>query len=200
MSGVDAKKNEELLNGLFERLNERPEDWGDTAENLKAGAEVLFNAWRESTDENGEPINLNHLHLAVPACLLYSCYLENLIKGCLIAQHGSFQAAKSACETPWAKHDLRDLAAGTGIKLTNNQKMVLGTASAWVRWAGRYPIPLRREEFTIPNQLAAGKHPPPTYLQITERDELEPLCNELKSRIWENHMARLDKGPAKSST
>ncbi len=187
------------MDSFFERLKARPEDWRDTSENLRAGAEVLFTAWHEATDENGEPINLDHLHLVVPECLLYSCYLENLINGCLIAQHGSFQAAKAACETSWAKHDLYDLAVCTGINLTNSQKMLLRTTSAWVRWAGRYPIPLRREEFTIPNQLGAGKHTTPIYLQITEREQLEPLCKELKARIWKNHMTHLSKGPAKES-
>jgi len=74
MSGVDTKKKRELVDGYYERLKERPEEWHTTADNLKAGAQVLFEAWRQSTDENGEPLHLDHLHLVVPACLLYSYY------------------------------------------------------------------------------------------------------------------------------
>lgn len=179
------------MDHLFERNKDRPEEWLTTATNLKKAADILFAECPEGWFPDGEPIKPDKLFVLAPASMLYGFALENAIKGYLIDKCGSFDAAKNADEKAWKGHQLQALAQATGLPLTQDQRLLLASAGALVCWAGRYPVPLKLERFTLNKQLNADNNIPPILLDKVEREILEPFYSALTVALNANFLARL---------
>jgi hypothetical protein len=200
MNESDARRKDRLFDGLFERNKDNPNAWASAALNLRLAADVLFKAYRESWEPNGEePRHPENEYLNSPASMLYGCALENAIKGCLIKTHRGFESAKLAYQSAWAKHRLLDLAVATGLPLSNDQKLCLKSAEAFVRWAGRYPISFTRQEFTIPKQFHSGDHMTPNTLRLDTVEILEPFYDALVKCLYREPDAPGDLGLAPKS-
>jgi hypothetical protein len=185
MNESDARRKDRLFDGLFERSKDNPNAWASTALNLRMAADVLFKAYRESWEPAGEePRHSENEHLNSPASMLYGCALENAIKGYLIKKHGGFEPARTAHPNAWPKHRLLDLALATGLPLSNDQELCLKSAEAFVRWAGRYPISITRQEFTIPKQFRSGNHMTPNALMLDTIEILEPFYHALIRSLY----------------
>src|SRR5262245_54497228 len=112
---IQGIEHDKLHDGMFQRNQNRPQEWGFMAWNLRAGADVLFEAYRNAWDpETREPLNPEHERLYTPATMLYGWAMENLIKGFLIKKHGGFELARAANPTAWQKHHISKLAEATG--------------------------------------------------------------------------------------
>jgi hypothetical protein len=173
-------------NALYDRVykeKEDPKEWAFTAQDLRRAAQILFDAKRDSSYPDGEPKNPEDEHMDGPATLLYGYAVENAIKGYLIKKHGSLKIASLAGGSDWRSHRLLRLAEQTGIPLSQDLSLLLGTLEAFVRWAGKYPISLNRNEFTIPKQFCSGEHMTPNELNWTTVEILDEFVKRLTNEI-----------------
>jgi hypothetical protein len=183
---LDDKKIKCCLEKVFTNDRDNPEAWGATAGNLRIAADVLFQACRESWQDD-EPIHPENQPLDSPATMLYGYAMENAIKGYLIKKHGGvehdgFEKAKAANEKAWS-HEISKLAEATGLHPTSEQKLLLLNLERFIRWAGRYPIPKKWGEFTISKQLHAGDDMTPSQIEPHEIQILEPFYKRLLDDI-----------------
>lgn len=179
-----------VLKKVFARHKDNPASWGFTAWNLRTAADVLFNAYRSNTSPDGEPINQENEKLDAPATMLYGFALENLVKGYLIKMHGGFDQAAAVNKSAWQSHRLHALAKLTGLNPTSDQLLLLGSLEEFVRWAGRYPIANKLEQFTLPKQFNAGGNMTPCEIRSDGLNILEPFYKQLNDAIFGNPRAR----------
>ena len=180
----DSEYNKRILDGVFERTKNDPEDWGSTAWTLRTAAVVLLEAYGETWDPDGEPVHPENEHLDSPASMLYGCAMENMIKGFLIKKHGGFEQARNATRVAWDRHQISQLAGATGLPLTPEQTLLLGSLEAFIVWAGRYPISMTRERYTIPKQYQSGDHITPNHIRSDRIAILEPFYKQLEDEIF----------------
>ncbi len=179
------------MNYLFEKNKDRPEEWLTTATNLRKAADILFAECPQGWSPNGEPIDPDKLFILAPASMLYGFALENAIKGYLIERRGSFDAAVSADKEAWKGHRLQALAQATGLQLTGEQSLLLESVEALICWAGRYPVSLKREKFTLNKQLNASKNTTPIVLDKVEREIIDPFYTAVTNALNATFLARL---------
>jgi hypothetical protein len=123
--------------------------------------------------------------------MLYGFALENAIKGYLIEKCRSFEDAMKADKEAWKGHRLQALARATGLPLTEEQGLLLASVEALISWAGRYPVPLRREKFTLNKQLGEDNNSPPILLDKVERAIIDPFYRAVTDALHANILARL---------
>jgi hypothetical protein len=181
---MDAEETKQLFDRMFERDKDDPEEWGATAWNLRTAANVLFDAYGETWEPDGEPAKPENQNLDSPASMLYGGALENMIKGYLIKKHGGFEQARAADQFAWDRHQISQLAAATGLLLTYEQKLLLRSLESFVVWAGRYPISMKRQQFTLPKQFQSGDHMTPSTLNSAGVKLLEPLYKQLEDEVF----------------
>lgn len=187
-----------LYNDVFKKDQNSPEAWGATAANLRIAADVLFQAYGE-TWEGDEPLHPENQHLDSPATMLYGCAMENVIKGYLIKKHEGFDKARAANQEAWERagakdqkaweklwqhHKISKLAEATGLPLTSEQKLLLQSLQSFIRWTGRYPIPMGRDEFTILKQFHSGDDMTPNQIEPAGIKLLEPFYKQLEDDIF----------------
>jgi hypothetical protein len=168
----------------FERRKNNPEAWGETADTLWAAANVLLRAQEENRNLGGGCPEPEYEHLDSPATLLYGFALENLIKGYLIKKHNSFDNALKAAQGIWKGHNVSVLAAKTGIPLTETQQIQLKSIDAFIIWAGRYPIPLVPDKFTVKKQLHTANNWTPTEISWSGIELLKPFWKQMEDAIF----------------
>ncbi len=188
------QETKHIFEKVFARHKDNPASWAFTAWNLRTAADVLFDAYRNSASPDGEPINQENEKLDSPATMLYGFALENLIKGYLIKKHGGFENAITANNNAWQHHRLPTLATATGLNPTSEQLLLLGSLQEFARWAGRYPISNKAEQFTLPRQLNAGGNMTPCEIQSDGLNVLEPFYKQLNDAIFENPRNALSQG------
>ncbi len=180
----------QAMDHLFERNKDQPEAWLTTATNLKKAADILFAECPEGWTLDGEPINPDKLFVLAPASMLYGFALENAVKGFVIEKCGSFDKAMNANEKAWKGHHLQSLAQATGLSLTQEQSRLLASVEALICWAGRYPVAMKWEKFTLNSQLNADNNTPPILLDKVEREILEPFYTTLINTLHANFLTR----------
>lgn len=126
--------------------------WALTARRLRRSADLVF-AQHESDlkalFEGTSPLDLDNLELAGCATLLYGLAMENLLKAIFL------QVTKKPIingKFPFPSKDGHDqvlIAKGASLKLSVQEEDMLSRLTAFVRWAGRYPIPRYPESMQL---------------------------------------------------
>ena len=182
---LEIEEKKRLCAGEFTRNQNDPEEWGATAWNLRTAANVLFEAYGETWEgPGGEPIHPENEHLDSPATMLYGWAMENMIKGYLVKKHSGFEQARAAKQSEWNGHKLSGLALATGLSLTPEQQLLLRNLEAFIVWAGRYPIPMKWEHYTIPKQYMSGDHIRPTEIGCDGIAILEPFYMQMEDEVF----------------
>jgi len=88
------------------------------------------------------------------ALMLYGFTVENLLKAG-IAHRGN--AAKANGNFKLNSHELEDLAIQLAIPLSPEECELLERLETFIKWAGRYPIPLHSDAL-YPRKLVDGSH------------------------------------------
>src|ERR1700722_11223334 len=165
------------LKKYFEQINAR--DWLRSADSLWQAGDLLFADYRASTDDDGVPVHAGNIALNTPATLLYGYSMENILKGLLVKK---FQLKPNEYKgrSGWKMHNLTLLFKQTGSDCGDHEsqaqyQMLLKTLSAFIVWAGRYPVP-----FEIPAALD-GFFP----LRPETRSVLEKLYELLRAELWD---------------
>jgi hypothetical protein len=109
--------------------------------------------------------------------------VENAVKGFLIKKFGGFEPAMVAGDSNWKGHRLVLLARQTDIPLSRDMELVLGTLEAYVRWAGKYPISLKCNQFTIFKQFCSGDDITPNSLNYVTLQILDGFLKQLIDEI-----------------
>jgi hypothetical protein len=122
----------------FHRQADHPRIWELKAAELEYAAEVLWN--RQLSDI---PLQLSK-KAAPPAAIgvvlmLYGLAIENLAKAIIVA---SGSPLDKNGRISFKKHKLAELVRSTRIRVTSKDESFLNKLTAFVEWAGRYPVPL----------------------------------------------------------
>ena len=189
---IDLEEKKRLFDGVFARKKDDPEDWGATAWNLRTAADVLFEAYGETYEPGGEPVQPQNQDLDSPASMLYGCAMENMIKGYLIRMHGGFEQARAANQCAWDRHQISKLAVATRIPVSREQELLLRSLEAFIVWAGRYPISMKRDQFTIPKQFQPGDHITPNEIRRDAIEILQPFYKQMEDVIFADLRESMD--------
>lgn len=132
MDDIDARYDD------FTVYFKSKESWHITARHLMGAAGTLWACKNEqrSTElvtELGLDTEFSMVHaLRRPYLMLCGMSLEVLFKAIVVAKGG---------KPDTRSHKLPELAKDAGVPLTQKQKGLLEVLSAYVYWAGRYPVP-----------------------------------------------------------
>lgn len=142
--------NEKASAEIYKLLS-NPCHWQGKAGKLKYSADLLFSRFLDACDlsdeEQSETLDSDINDIAT---LLYGLAMENILKSALI-KSGKVEI-KSDGEIHWkgiegAKgHDLLAILKSLrNIELDTEQAKLMERLSAFVSWAGKYPMPLQRK-------------------------------------------------------
>lgn len=152
---VDPRPDASLWQEQHRRGGESPYAWLFMAQSLERATELLWNQYGEDMR------NLEHAkvgdafpsEVARPAMLLASLTVENLLKGACVAKEPAFDLNH---EFHLKTHKLLDLAGRANIVLNEDEQDLVERLESFLKWAGRYPIPLSYEDMRPRTQPAGG--------------------------------------------
>ena len=176
---------QEFYDEQFELRALTPALWALNARRLKRTADLIFNAYTSDCDkmvDGVSPSELQNLELAGSATLLYGLALENIIKAIIIDQDPN--VVKDGKLRKWLGngHDQILLIQMTSVSLDEQQKDLLRRMTAFVEWAGRYPIPKSSEQMRL-KQLGAFPDFVPLPIQPSEKPAIDQLYTMLESLV-----------------
>lgn len=126
--------------------------------------------------------------LGEPYLMLCGLSLELLFKAIVVEKHGK----------PMEHHNLRALATNASVELTEKQKGQLDLLSAYVTWAGRYPVSKEREAFNKLSKLESehlwlyDKLPNSNVKKLRAGSQLDwphfhKLWRHIEKLYWQHH-------------
>ena len=177
--------SDHIMVQAYELAGKSPAKWALTGLRLKDSADLLFNEYHAATLRlmHGEnPVTITGLEHSVPASLLLAFAFENSIKGVLVSQGKLFLGGDRLMGLPKNAHDLLVLCEESGIDVDDREGDILRRLTAFGIWAGRYPIPLRRDDIAI-EQIAFQDKFIPVPLQTDERGTADRLFQRITSMV-----------------
>ena len=110
--------------------------------------------------------------------LLAAFTLEDLLKGNLV------ETAKGALNKSgrfrYDRHDLLDLAGKANIALSEQETDLVERLDVYLKWAGRYPIPLVYDDL-LPRTLPSGGFSVQTYGSSADRGIWRALVQRIQA-------------------
>jgi hypothetical protein len=128
------------------------------------------------------PTELPNLELVSSATLLYGLALENIIKAIYVDENPNMVEDGKLRKWPGSGHNQIILIQGTSVSLGKEQEDLLRRMSAFVLWAGRYPIPMKSGDMRL-NQLGVFPDFVPLSIQPSEQSAIDHLYKMLESRV-----------------
>ncbi len=172
----------ELFRTLFGRAAAEPLAWRSSADSLMRAARTLLpsiEADRRAASDPAEtsfepPVTLAYM-------LLVGLAVENLAKAVHVARKQSAvdgDRLANALKT----HSLLDLLQGVGLELNQDEAYLVERLEAFVTWAGRYPTPLKLDDY-LPRSHASGGSGPLTVFLSSDPERGEALVERLMLTI-----------------
>ena len=193
MQDSSDRSHDQLWDRYYDQLW-HPDSWAINADNLRHAAEMLFRLHSASRAEDGEPIHELDTELDGPATLLLGYAMENAIKGLLIKEKRMASVGAKTKPHGWNAHSLVELINQTSVTLDKGDELVLGNLTAFIVWAGKYPVSKTPEAnakgFILPEQFdgtnsSPCENMPPRALNPESRRKTDRLLNLLVERIRE---------------
>lgn len=135
--------------------------WGLQGRRLKNAGDILFAKFSDDANRlvMGQAVatELNNLELLTTASLLYGLALENMIKGIIVQQRAPSASEVFALFGKSSGHNLGDLAEKASFVLSKDERDLLNRLSAYVEWAGRYPVAKKMEKMTLRQKAVTGE-------------------------------------------
>lgn len=188
---VIMKKNQTEYDIETRRLLEKhydrqwtPDPWLRRAKDLRRAAEILFKAYEASKTEEGVPVEIEDVDMNIPATLLLGYAVENALKAFLI-KCCRWDAEKCKKSKPWRTHNLPSLFEETKLVATAEQLLLLKTLTAFILWAGKYPVAFEvsgDRGFLLPEQYDGPyicKGLPPSRLTSSSKVRVGELLEDL---------------------
>ncbi len=149
-----ASKKREVWEWAFETSGQNPLAWRASAQDLLAGA----NAIKEKVRDFGPMMD----SLAVVEAMLLGFGLECLLKAMWIKGNNSLTESGRLRGIPRVgDHELLKIARAVRYRLSHEEAAVLNKLTAFVKFAGRYPIATRAEQMKPTRRLGTSvlEHP-----------------------------------------
>ncbi len=162
----------EIKKNRFEATNESPGAWLIQAMELKVAADRLY--WADHPIQDGEAT----VSLISVYKMLIGLSFENLLKGIILLRKIE-DSGKGGLPTDCYTHRIDELLrvlAPRDNSLESEEEAHLKTLTPYIRWAGRYPLPKKKEELI-----------PITHSNVERRIEVsawQKLCSDLRDRGW----------------
>ena len=171
---------------LFEDRGANPVFWALSSRSLKSSGDQLFEIYLAALIRlmDGEQLDESAgLGSVGPATLLYGLSLENILKAIIIKRSGS-PLDRGRLNRRWRRdsHNLVKLMDRAGIAADDQERDLAKRLSAFVEWAGRYPIPTSDRKMMI-EQRNVSRALPPLPLQPAEKQLLDELFEQLYRQI-----------------
>ena len=173
----------------FRESETSPGAWLVSALMLKQSSDLLYEAYLGDLArlQNEQQPDVQNLGVVGPATTLLGLAFENCLKALIV------RSLKEDERPSWSGdgHDLLRLLKDANQNCSNAESDLLLRLSAFVRWAGRYPVPKQPHKIT----LQQGPYPEPTKpiaLLPYEKSTSDGLFERLRAAVQsgaegENH-------------
>jgi hypothetical protein len=190
------------------RAAQNPANWLLSAERLRKAAEIIlshemtqevpyFRAHDAATQEAlaiayTDPNKTGSAEIACeppnypPAQVLYAYAIENVLKGLIVANDTTV-VNENKISKRLKSHDLIELSANAGVQVHIEERPVLAALSDLSVWAGRYPVALRREDYS-------GKENPDAMLDYGSQNV---IMRRFFDRVFKELEAKLPRAPGR---
>ncbi len=160
--------------------------WADESWRLRVAAMMMWHLSRHEADfalrEPDRalviPRGMGNSDLLSVFMLLAGCAIEAIAKGIYMRRkkvkitHGRFPRALQ-------NHDVGGLLKSLGVSLTIDEEALVRRLGTFVRWAGRYPVPLDAADMLSAN-LPEGGFGPPNMYRLHDGEMFEALFSRLE--------------------
>jgi len=158
---------------------EKYEIWKHEAFNLKSSAQIITRVTYDDINDEAPDHYITHGFFSPRVeRMLWGFAFENLFKGKIIKD---LKEQDGITELPFKKitsHNLIELAEKAKISLSDDEIFYLGIAQKCAIWAGRYPIPIKKEH------LAKRRKPLKSSLNLLKRIKKKIMKRQ---RVVEEH-------------
>lgn len=120
-----------------------------------------------------------------PAYLLYALAIENTLKGIIVGSDNSLinsNPKRLANIIKDTQHDLKRICRDGKIDLPEPDLVLLEKLTATIKWAGRYPTPLR-EEHLMPSDPDGKRHRAGLSYWGTDSEDVRALYRKLDAML-----------------
>lgn len=157
---IDPRSPKSFWDDQHRRLGEEPITWVNSADPLLYAFDLVSKE-AEIYIEDRDPKKIGLFKVAT---MLGSVAIENLLKGIIVQKKQEkreplFDKKGKFCIDT---HNLLELSEIAEVDLTPEENILLEKLEQFIRWAGRYPIPLRSEEMRS-RTLSENSFAPRTY-------------------------------------
>jgi hypothetical protein len=167
-----------------------PSSWERYAKLLKRAADIIFDVYKVPYDklcslpnpyyeidvelgQDDEDIHLKEIYY-----LLIGFSIENLVKAIIMIRHPENLTEEGL--TKIDKHETFDLLNENGITEFREYGAILKLLTEYVKWKGRYPVPLKQEYFSWSLDTLDPKDANSLYEKLYKRLNLEKRLKDLR--------------------
>ena len=175
----------ELYEEVFEAGVLSPTAWLTSASRMKHAADILFDRYvaeRNAIGKREGSVDLAEISLGHTATLLCGFAMENALKAVAVMKSPTVTEGGRLPKWPADGHDEVALASTIDLSLTADQEELLASLTAFVRWAGRYPVPKKPSDMPLRKRSSLFALPP-SALDERERDEFDRLYSKLSEMV-----------------
>ena len=169
-----------------------PSSWERYAKLLKRAADIIFDVYKVPYDklcslpnpyyeidvelgQDDEDIHLKEIYY-----LLIGFSIENLVKAIIMIRHPENLTEEGL--TKIDKHETFDLLNENGITEFREYGAILKLLTEYVKWKGRYPVPLKQEYFSWSLDTLDPKDANSLYEKLYKRRNLEKRLKDLRDK------------------
>jgi hypothetical protein len=177
--------DESFYTEQFELRALSPTVWVLTARRLKRCADIIFNKYKidlAALESGASPLDLQNLELSGCATLLQGFAFENLLKAIVIQAQPTVIVGGRLRKWSADGHDLLALCAEASLDISEAERDLFARLTAFVRWAGRYPIPKSVQDMKL-SQAAGPTGWVPLPLNSVELVEIDTLYERLETMV-----------------
>ena len=162
--------------------------WLLAAQRLKRSGDLVFDAYADDLEKlvkgvsHDELQNLHNLEIVGCAMLLYGLSIENVAKGLIAKANPPAVVNGKLRKWSGSGHNQKELLKEAGVTLSPQEEDLVTRLTAFVEWAGRYPIPKDVENMCVPQRNIDPSTPwVPLPFSTNEREVYDKLFARLES-------------------
>jgi hypothetical protein len=176
------------ISRIYSLRLERPEEWWETAAYLLDAASLLGGEVKKRRirfDKHWKKCpQLRHTLRIQSVCFMIIAFsIENILKGVIVRQkRRTFRHPNTLNKTLpkiLNNHNLLKLVELANIDISDEEKSLLLRLSRYSKWSGRYPIPVKAEDFTFDEPLSNGERAFVSPLSSSDVDRCNAFINKL---------------------
>lgn len=166
-----------FANQIYSAACAEPFLWVEKAREMHLAADLLWDNFHTESAKylNGEEYTYKPFIGSV-AMMLYAFTLENLLKACLVAKGCAIQKNGNF---GLKGHELEDFANDLSVNLDQEERELLERLEVFLSWAGRYPIPLYKDNL-YPREMFDGGKGRMDILSSGDRARIDGMITKIR--------------------